>query len=157
MDFNGKISGGSLGHFRHQKRDLDPLVSLSCLPHLPSGGLIVLMVGGISWINGWGNCGPIKPQKQSQKLYAVTNSLNVLICGGIERVARRYFEINEFLMTLEFFQGICSLNLISGFYMLAPKIDKASSYVFFSFYFQAYWYKWIELFQSGCLLISFTQ
>ena len=48
-------------------------------------------------------------------------------------MARRYFEINEFLMTLEFFQGICSLNLISGFYMLPPKIDKASSYVFFFF------------------------
>lgn len=89
------------------------------------------MVGEISWINCWGNCGPIKPQEQSQKLYTVTNCLSLLISGGIERVARRGFEINEFLMILEFFQGICSLNLILGFYMLAPKIDKASSYFFF--------------------------
>lgn len=35
-------------------------------------------------------------------------------------------------MTLEFFQGICSLNPILAFYMWNPEIDKASSYAFFS-------------------------
>ena len=48
-----------------------------------------------------------------------------------ERVARRHFEISEFLMTLEFFQGICSLNPILAFYMWDLEINKASSYGFF--------------------------
>lgn len=43
-------------------------------------------------------------------------------------MARTHFEINEFLMILEFSQDMCSLNLILGFYMWAPEIDKASSY-----------------------------
>lgn len=36
-------------------------------------------------------------------------------------------------MTLEYFQGISSLNPILAFYMWDPEIDKASSYAFFFF------------------------
>lgn len=59
-------------------------------------------------------------------------------------------------MTLEFFQGICSLNPILAFYMWNPEIDKASSYAFFSLS-QAYWCKGMELLQSASLSISFAQ
>lgn len=55
-------------------------------------------------------------------------SLSLLICGGIESIARRHFEISDFLMTLEFFQGICSLNPILTFYMWDLEINKAPSY-----------------------------
>lgn len=40
--------------------------------------------------------------------------------------------------------------------MWDPEIDKTSFYAF-SFYFQAYWCKWMELLQRGFLRISFTQ
>lgn len=68
-------------------------------------------------------------------------------------MARTHFEINECLITLEFSQGIHSLNLIFNFYMWTPEIEKASSYSLFSSEFQAYWRKWMELLQIGSLLI----
>ena len=61
-------------------------------------------------------------------------------------------------MTLEFFQGICSLNPILAFYMEDPEIDKATSHAFFFFSFcsQAYWCKWMKLHQSASVPISFA-
>lgn len=88
-----------------------------------------------SCINGWGNCGPVKPQKDSQNLYAVTNSMMLINLWKNRKDRRRCFEVNEFLMTLEFSQGICSLTPILSFQMWDPEIDKASSYGFFFFFF----------------------
>lgn len=125
-----------LGSLDISKRDLDLLGFLFYLSQPLSNRPTSSLWWEVSCINCWGNCGPVTLQKHSQKLYVVTNSLRLLMCGRTERVAWRHFKINEFLMTLEFSQGICSVNPILGFLMWDSEVDKASSYIFFIFTFK---------------------